>query len=38
MSRSAGLRAILGEEDTQKQNEEAERLEARRSAWFVMDR
>jgi len=38
MSRSAGLRAMLGEQDTQKQNEAAERLEARRSAWFVMDR
>jgi len=38
MSRSAGLRAMLGEEDMQKQHEAAERLEARRSAWFVMDR
>ena len=37
MSRSAGLRAVLGEQDTQKQNEGAERPEAWRSAWFVMD-
>ncbi len=37
MSRSAGLRAVLGEQDTQKQNEAAGGLEARRSAWFVMD-
>ena len=38
MSRSAGLRAMFGEQDTQKQTEAAERFEARRSAWFVMDR